>query len=73
MKAWGLYSARVDPYQSHDLLDVFTDQEVAETVRVNLIGKPVDPHRPRSLDAWPTVWDDDEDFPDLYVRPLEVR
>lgn len=69
MKAWGLYSSRVDPYSSHDLVELFADEATAETARANLIGKPI--HRDAWLDRW--VWEDDEDFPDLLVRPLEIR
>lgn len=67
MKVWALWSSRVDPYSSHELIDLFTSQEVAEQVRAELVGKL----------RYPTlsylVWEDDEDFPDLYVRPLDLR
>lgn len=66
MKVWGLFSSRVDTYSSHDLLDLFTQQAVAEAVRDGLTGMPVQP-------GLSSVWEDDEDFPDLYVRPMEVR
>ena len=67
MKIWGLYSARVDPYHAPELIEAFADQEVAETVRANLIGKQAR----RDMHGW--VWEDDEDFPDLLVRGLELR
>lgn len=66
MKVWALWSSRVDPYSAPDLVEVFADEATAERVRAELIGKPHS-HGMR----WP--WEDDEDFPDLYVRPLEVR
>lgn len=75
MQVWGLYSSRVDPFHSWELLAVFTSQELAETVMANLIGKPVDPRRSRAFDAWPVLWEVDEDdpeFSDLHVRPLEM-
>jgi len=67
MKVWALWSARVDPYSHHELIDLFASQDVAEQVREGLIGKPVYP------DILFDAWKDDEDFPDLYVRPLHVR
>lgn len=67
MKIWGLYSSRVDPYHDHELLEVFDSEELAETVRANLIGKQAR----RDMHGW--NWEDDEDFPDLLVRPLTLR
>lgn len=69
MRAWALWSSRVDPYSPHELVELFADQDAAEQVRHGLIGKPV--HRDAWLHRW--VWEDDQDFPDLYVRPLEIR
>lgn len=66
MKVWALWSSRVDTYSAHELIDLFTSGEVAERVRDALIGKP----RYRDLGL---PWEDDEDFPDLYVRPIEVH
>lgn len=66
-RAWGLWQARSGAYEPAELLEVFTDQETAETVRDNLFGK----QRTRLVRNW--VWEDDEDLPDLYVRPIEIR
>jgi hypothetical protein len=66
VKAWGLFSSRVDLYHPHDLLELFTDEADARAVRDALIGLPVD----RGLSP---IWEDDDEFPDLYVRPLELR
>jgi len=66
VKIWALWSARVDPYSAHDLIALFADGATAERVRAELIG------RPRERDHLLGVWVDDEDFPDLYVRPLDV-
>ena len=67
MKIWALWSSRVDPYSNHELMQLFTSQEVAEQVRAELVGKLM----------YPTlgylIWQDDEDFPDLYVRPVELH
>jgi hypothetical protein len=65
-KVWALWSSRVDPYSEHELVGLFAAEDVAETVRANLIGKP------RNRDYLFGRWADDEDFPDLYVRPLDV-
>ena len=76
MQVWGLYSSRVDMYHPWELLALFASQELAETVMANLFGKPVDPHRSRSFDAWPVLWkfdEDDPEFSDLQVRPLGVH
>lgn len=73
MKIWALYSSRVGTYDPHEMIEAFADQETAEIVRANLIGLPVDPRRPRAFDPWPSCWEDDEDFPDLYVRALDLR
>jgi len=67
VKVWALWSSRVDPYSNHELIDLFTSPEVAEQVRDGLIGKLMYP------DLGFLRWKDDEDFPDLYVRPLEIR
>jgi hypothetical protein len=63
-----LWSSRVDPYSAHELVELFAEHEVAEVVRAGLIGKPRYPGT-RLL-----VWeDDDEEFPDLYIRSVEIR
>jgi hypothetical protein len=67
VKVWLLWSSRVDPYSAWDLIDVFADEKVAEQVKAGLIGKPR--HRDRLFG----VWDDDEDFPDLVVRPHRLH
>lgn len=67
MKAWGLYSARVDPYNAHELIEMFASQDDAELARDNLFGKRV------SRYLLNVVWEDDEEFPDLYVRELPLR
>lgn len=67
MKVWALWSSRVDPYSAHDLVELFADEETAARVRAELIG------RLRARDHLFGVWVDDEDFPDLYVRPIEVH
>jgi hypothetical protein len=67
MRVWALWSSRVEMYAPHELIEVFADEGAAEAVRTGLIGKP----RERGMLA--LTWGDDEDFPDLYVRPLEVR
>jgi hypothetical protein len=67
MRAWALWSSRVDPYSAHELVELFAQQEVAEAVRAGLIGKPRYPGT-RVL-----AWEDDEDFPDLYIRSVEIR
>lgn len=64
--AWALWSSRVEMYSEPDLIEVFAKKETAEAARVGLIGKP----RYRGSGV---LWEDDEDFPDLYVRPLEIR
>lgn len=66
MKAWGLYSARVDTYSAPELIELFADEATAERVKAELFGK----QRGRSYGG---LWEDDEDFPDLYVRPVVVR
>lgn len=66
VKVWALWSSRVDTYSAHELIGLFAEQETAEQVRDALVGKP----RSRDLGL---PWEDDEDFPDLYVRPLEIR
>lgn len=72
MKAWGLYtSLHVDPYHRHELVEVFADEATADQAREGLIGKPVD--RTWAAHEWCLRWKDDEDFPDLYVRPIELR
>ena len=70
MKVWGLYSTRVDPYHSWELLAVFASQELAETVMGNLWGKPAKQYS--GLYLW---WQDPDDpeFSDLIVRPLDVH
>ena len=65
MKVWALWSARVDMYSQPELIELFADPETAETARVNLIGK-------QSRRDAPWAWQDDEDFPDLYVREVEI-
>ena len=67
MRVWALWSSRVDPYSAHELIALFTYRYDADAVKAGLIGKP------RCRDRLFGVWVDDEDFPDLYVRPLEVR
>lgn len=67
MRAWGLYSTRVDYGCSHELVELFADEAIAEMVKAHLFGKLRYPGM-----SWLT-WADDEDFPDLYVRPLEIR
>jgi hypothetical protein len=67
MKVWALWSSRVNPYSAHELIDLFVLQEEAERVKAELIGKPS--HQGLSG----LLWGDDEDFPDLYVRPLDLR
>lgn len=66
---WGLYSSVVD-YGRHELVEIFAREKDAAAARDGLIGKPI--HN------WPggpskNVWEDDEGFPDLYVRPLDLR
>lgn len=65
--AWALWSTNVGVYQHYELIQVFADLETAETVRDNLFGKPVS----RTTRSW--VWEDDEDLPDLLVRPIAIR
>lgn len=65
-RAWALYKAPAGAYEPPELLEVFADQAVAEAVRDNLFGR----QRSRYLRHG---WQDDEDFPDLYVRPVEIR
>ena len=67
---WGLYSSVVDYGSGHELVEIFAREEAAAAARDGLIGKPIY--------NWPSgpgknVWKDDEDFPDLYVRPLDLR
>lgn len=73
MKVWALWSSRVDPYSAHDLIELFTYRYDAEAVKAGLIGKPRVPLPVRGADHLFGVWADDEDFPDLYVRPIEVH
>jgi len=67
MEVFGLWSARVDMYGQPELIELFADEQVAQEVKAGLIGK----RRDRMILTW--VWEDDEDFPDLFVGPLEVR
>lgn len=67
MKVWALWSSRVDPYSAHELVELFVLREDAEAAKEGLIGKP------RFQPDLFGVWEDDEDFPDLYVRPLDLR
>lgn len=66
MRIWALWSSRTEMYSEPELLDLFVLQEEADAVKAGLIGKP----RYRGMRL---PWGDDEDFPDLYVRPLELR
>jgi hypothetical protein len=66
VKVWALWSSRVDVGSEHELIQVFTYRADADAVKAGLIGKP----RYRDMRL---PWEDDEDFPDLYVRPIEVR
>lgn len=54
-------------YSHPELIAVFAGEATANTVRDALFGLPVGYRMPGLL------WEDDEDFPDLYVRPLEVH
>jgi hypothetical protein len=64
---WALWSSRTDMYSQPELIGLFADEAVAEAVRGGLIGK----RRYRMMTN--LVWEDDEDFPDLYVQPVVVR
>jgi hypothetical protein len=68
MRAWALWSSRVDPYSNHELIEVFTYRADADAVKEALIGKQRD-----ALSSLFGSWQDDEDFPDLYVRPIVIR
>jgi hypothetical protein len=68
VKAWALWSARVDMYSEPELIEVFTCRADADAVRDALVGKQRD-----AISRLFGVWGDDEDFPDLYVRPIEIR
>lgn len=68
MKVWALWSSRVDPYSEHELVAVFAQEATAEAVKAGLIGLPTVPGYGMRL-----LWKDDEDFPDLYVRPVDLR
>jgi hypothetical protein len=63
---WALWSSRVDPYSEPELMQLFRYRYDADLVKSGLIGKP----RHRHMQA---LWEDDEDFPDLYVRPVELH
>jgi hypothetical protein len=67
VKIWGLWSSRVDMYSEPELLGLFADRADAERTKAGLIGHP----KARGL-LYP-VWEDDEDFPDLYVREMELH
>lgn len=67
MKVWGLYSTRVDLYNSWELIELFADEATAQRTKAELIGKRVH----KKILTW--VWEDDEDLPDLVVRPLDIR
>lgn len=67
VKVWGLYSSQVGTCSPHELLEVFAEQADAEACRDGLLGNRVS----RLVVNW--VWEDDEDFPDLYVRPLDLH
>jgi hypothetical protein len=64
---WALWSSRVDPYSEPELIQLFRYRYDADLVKSGLIGKP------RKRDHLFGVWQDDEDFPDLYVRPVELH
>lgn len=64
---WALWSSRVETYSAHELICLFSSEDVADQVRDALIGKP----RDRAMLA--LTWEDDDDFPDLYVRPVAVH
>jgi hypothetical protein len=68
VKVWALWSSCVGAYSNHELIDLFTSQEVAERVRAELVGKPRYPQT-----GYRQGWKEDEDFPDLYVRPFDLR
>lgn len=67
MKVWALWSACVDPYSAHELIGLFARREDAELVKDGLIGNPRVPGYATLL------WEDDEDFPDLYVQPHDLH
>lgn len=67
MKVWVLWSSRVDFYSDHEVVALFRSRKLAETVRAGLIGKQCN----RGMAG--LCWEDDEDFPDLYVRPHRVH
>jgi hypothetical protein len=67
-RVWALWSARVEMYSEPELVALFATEAVAHAVRDGLIGKPREPNS-----RLYGVWVDDEDFPDLYVRPVEIH
>lgn len=69
MHAWALWSTRVDMYSRWELVEIFLDEETANRVRAELIGKPSAPGVSRTG----LLWNDDDDFPDLCVRSIELR
>lgn len=66
MKVWALYSRRVEFFSEHELIDLFASEEEANSVRSMLAGY-------LAYRSGSGKWEDDEDFPDLYVRPVELR
>lgn len=71
MRVWGLYSSYVALYEPWELIDLFASQDLAETVKAELIGKRSAPHGGAYI--WHEDPDGDDFFDDLHVRPLEVR
>lgn len=71
MKIWGLYSSRVDPYDSWELIELFSDEKQACMVRDLLVGKVREPGMPTYC-----TWEDDggePEFNDLHVIERDLR
>lgn len=67
MRVYGLWSRLVDPYSEPELIELFILPADAEAAKAGLIGKRTNPR------VHSSAWSDDEDFPDLYVKAIEVR
>lgn len=67
MRAWALWARGFGAYDPPELIEVFDDRDTAEMVRDLLFGL----RRSRTVQNW--LWEDDTEFPDLYVRPVEIR
>jgi hypothetical protein len=57
-RVYGLWSRLVPSCSELELIELFLLKEEAEAAKAGLIS---------------SAWSDDEDFPDLYIKGMEVR